>query len=40
MRARRYLKLLKVGADEVSDDGNGEIKDRTQRDPGVIYKTG
>jgi hypothetical protein len=33
-------RVSKSGADEVSDDENGEIKGVTQRNPGVIYKTG
>ena len=39
-KARRYLKVVKVGANEVSNDENGEIKGGMQRNPGVIYKTG
>ena len=40
MRVQKYLKLEKVGWNEVSKDMNGEIKDETQWGPGVIYESG
>ena len=38
--ARRCLKLGENGADKVSDDEHGEIKTKTQRESGNIYKSG